>query len=320
MIKAAFQYFSTQRQFDVVILAAFLIVTTAAFAGEVRLDFKHSGRIAKDTSEYEVWARRHIPYAGGVVIGSAGVEYVGVMNDQETPITSDMVRISYADNGHITLTVSVDGKYHNFDVPIHEGLACPLARFVDRNFGPEEAKIAFTVPPAEVDSDYLSEAGLVRLDGGYIAKEFVDFGTLFRDMDLELGYASLSSDDEQKILAIANRVGVEFSDVSASWTYFSSDMLTEYVVFLPYGESKAQFGGLPFVFWPTSTTEDGDGMTSVQIWSADIYSIPSDNELSSGPPFTQYDFLSVYHAAAVLRDARKNRTASFAQFIQSACR
>jgi hypothetical protein len=139
-------------------------------------------------------------------------------------------------------------------------------------------------------------------------------------MDLDSEWDKLSPAYRDSLIEVANRFSLQLISAQRQWSFFSTDMLTDYAVFLSFDDEVVQFGGLPFVLTPREANDSESKIKSVRIVDARIYGIPSESGISNSPPYGQFDFLSVYHAAAILRDFRRNQYQKFNEFREQVCR
>jgi hypothetical protein len=257
--------------------------------------------------------------AGGVVLHGQA-DFILEQNGQDSPIAASTVTPVAEPNGKIALQSG--GKLYQLAMPA--GLACPLARFTQR-----DGLIAYTILKFMTDSSprALQRAGLVR---HRLAKEFdgTGFEKLLHAADFAATEALPDGTGRALASAINDQNGIGAFVLTASDTgdrkigsYVNTDLQVTYKAYLVASTDAVETAGVPLRYYWLLDSNWTPGVFSVealaQNWPANA--TLTDWTAPNAQP-TQYDIVNFYQTAGVFRQLHTASPDAFARFTDQACR
>lgn len=261
--------------------------------------------------------------AGGVIfVGASTFDLTEGAGTRRLDVSSLALRV--ASNG----SVLIEHAGSQFRLLLHDGLACPLARFTAR-----QGQIAFTLPYPSVDPAEVRRLGLVPVLSNkqdpsevyYAAPEFADqrFVFLFYQADFasveSLGALSDRLADrvnrmvDETLLAARSRSS---NDEGSSGWYLNADFQVTYRVKLNTITQTAEISGVPLRYNWALSQQNTARITNVEVFKQ-VDGVQQ--TLSVGGEFSQFDVIVLYQAAAVFREFARENPDAFRQFVAQSC-
>lgn len=287
---------------------------------------------------------------GGGVIFQGRSKFFLQSGDRQVAVPTSTLSLTMGPDREVYVNYA-DSAAKRFSLDLHDGIACPLGKFVSR-----EGFIAYTIP-ADMSNEArqrMRRAGLLAPNGDRIEDEEVSSTLSFlgrRKLAAEFANTKfmpllhaadfadardLPSDLEDTIISRLNAsLGTDRSlSDRAIGSFVNTDQQVTYEVYLMLDTGRVETVGVPLRYhWKLA--EDGSALVEeVQALSEPD---PTDkltdlSHLDREPPqhdligfleaaemFTQYDVISLFHAAGVFRGIYAANPRSFAEFVTRAC-
>jgi hypothetical protein len=250
-------------------------------------------------------------WAGGVILRGHAAFYEQ-SGERATRLSITDLALSSSPDGEVFITRGSE----QYQLEVHPGLACPLARFVRR-----DGLVAYT-QPIQVDQtvrDKIRQAGLVSLIGSeaFIAREFrgtaferlISSADFFDEESLPAALARRAKQTANQALGSGRSIAIQ-----TNW-YFNTDMQVTYRTNLVVGTGRADIVGVPLRYYWSFAQDRSGVVDSVKIMAQ---TWPDGASLSTASP-TQYDWAAFYQAAGVFRQFSLTNRPAFDRFVIAAC-
>lgn len=262
--------------------------------------------------------------AGGLAGIAGGVLFQGQArflreNGVQELVDSGALALSAGPAASVTLTLGTT----RYAYKLHNGMACPLGKFVERG-----GEIAFTIPPDESPEAFarLNAAGAVRVpryaNPVFAATEFAR--TAFIPLLEKADFADvvpLPRELESRIADNINRAAGT-GPVQGEGVYVNSDAQTTYAVYLvdeQPGRGRVEVSGVPLKYSWVRRRDGSFGVFKVEAFSDRWNGPQSLTVFQRSSEATQYDVVSFYQAAGVFRAMQQANPVTFSAFVRAAC-
>jgi hypothetical protein len=256
---------------------------------------------------------------GGVVLHGQAKFFMEQRGNVELVPTSQ-IALSVNATGNVFL----DYDHHLYALEIFPGLACPLGRFIQRN-----GLIAYTeldgVTEAMEKRIYSADLVDSNEPSGFdnsVAKEFVGtpFERLFAAMDY-VDVTPLPENIKNAALGELNRkIGAHADSQFTKGSYIHADFQTTYQVYLVRGPDRVDAAGVPLRYELKYNPGGLPFIADVEVFSQNW---PDDEHLgdlnNDNVRVSQYDVVSAFQAAGILRELHLANNGAFETFVSQAC-
>ena len=302
-------------------LTAAVCLLACTAQAQIRTDAQYSSFIDPTTGQatQELFGRSGLfRIAGGVVLGGSANFYLE-QSGVDQPVLASAVELFGNQDG----TVSLHYAGSSFHVAMLAGLACPLAKFVER-----DGIVAYTIPKY---MDEESRAAMMRigLRRHRVAREFdgTPFESLLRAADFaetiklphEMGNALSAS--------LNNADGVDGFVIYAAdesekpiGSLINTDAQVHYHVYLMPQNHQVETSGVPLHYYWELDHTGAAGVFAVdafaQNWAPGTHLT---NLSAPGAQPTQYDIVNFYQTAGIFHQVHMSNPEQFKSFVGQTC-
>jgi hypothetical protein len=264
-------------------LSSYIALGSPAALGHFAGDFAFSGGVSPSAREVKFLDSldRTIPTAELNILFSriGGKDYVAIKSGNET-----------------------------YELPMPNGMACPLARYVTRN-----ASIAFTIP-SKIDIDFFTKNKLVRYQNtnAYIAREFSNtrFADFLKDLDLDTTITTPLPNNFRSALMNEINAANQTRPTGRSDSYVNADFHVTYSAYLinKSGRNIVDIAGLPLRYYWSIASNGKAAINNVH-----VFSFPSTEE------GLLYDAVLFFQNTAIFKQFNEDTRSRFVTFTNAAC-
>lgn len=253
--------------------------------------------------------------SGGVVFHGQATFFFRHEDESEEPVLDNLSLKADADGN---VFISYKDVSYSFDM--HQGLACPLARFTLRG-----GIIAYTIP-SRLDLLRIREQQLVSTVGNaWIAKEFS--GGPFENLMERADFADVEPLPDKLMTEIIEHLNFDISAKGREesfwdWdSYFNADFQVTYQVFLREADTAVSVAGVPLRYYWIYAEDGGAFIVNIGIHSQNISEDSQLTNFIDDPfaPVSQYDVVRLFQAASIFRTIQDHSLDEFRLFERLAC-